>query len=192
MENVIEISENASFIYVPNAINGNEKDLNELYNLLNQKEKLKFKLYGKECTMHRKQALFGPISYKFSGKTILPEDKMNPLVEKCLNYSNKKYNLNFNTALCNLYQDGKDYISPHRDNESQHDKGTPILTFSFGETRTMVITSISGQELFKQKIVLDHGSCGIMFGREFQEKYKHGIPKDKSKKWRISITVRKF
>ena len=192
MENVIEIFENASFVYIPQAVNIEGQELNELYTLLNKKEKIKFKLYGKECKMHRKQALFGPLSYTFSGKIIKPEDSMNPLVEKCLVYANQKYNLNFNTALCNLYQDGNDYISLHRDNESQHDKGSPVLTFSFGDTRTMIITNMPGQEKIKQKIDLVHGSCGIMFGTEFQEKCKHGIPKNKSTQWRISITVRKF
>ena len=54
MENVIEIFENASFVYIPQAVNIEGQELNELYTLLNKKEKIKFKLYGKECKMHRK------------------------------------------------------------------------------------------------------------------------------------------
>lgn len=191
-EQVFEISENATYTYIPDAIKSNERELHELYQLLSAKEKIKFRAYNKECTMHRKQALFGPLSYCFSGKIFTPETIMNSLVQQCIDYANQKYNCQFNTALCNLYQDGTDYISPHRDNESEHDKGCPILTFSFGETRTTIITNMPRQELFKQKIILEHESCGIMSGREFQERYKHSIPKDKSKGWRISITVRKF
>ena len=191
-EEIHQIEEDACFIYIPNAITEEKEELEELYQLLIQKEKIKFVLYGKECTMQRKQALFGPKNYTFSNQTFVPEEKMNSLVQKCINYANQKYPFQFNTALCNLYQNGKDYISPHRDNEAEHQVGIPILTFSFGTERKFLITNKRHERKYHQTFPLQHQSCGIMLGNLFQKKYKHSITRDKSEEWRISITVRKF
>lgn len=188
------IGPGADFIYWPDAICATDADIDALYARLNAKDKRTFAMMGRQCTMHRRQAMFGA-PYTFSRQTVEPETTADPIVNQCLAFANQHYGPGYNAALCNLYADGNDYISPHSDDEKQH-KGGAILTFSFGAARSMRFTSKAGTAKDKTQTRVDarleHGSCGVMAGPEFQTNYKHAIPKDKSTEYRISVTVRRF
>ena len=185
----------ANFVYWPTAIHATPEEVNDLFSRLVVKDKIKFRMMGRVCVMQRRQMMFGE-HYKFSNQTIPAETTPNDLVQKCLAWATERYGHNYNAALVNLYMHGKDYISLHSDDEKQH-IGGPILTFSFGATRTMRIRSKKGKVKDKTQIRVDiplkHGSCGAMVGANFQTKFKHGIPiQPKVTSWRISVTVRQF
>lgn len=170
-------------------------------------KRIKFNMYGKECTMRRKQLLqtthhdADKVAYTFSRQTLRANPQL-PLfvaVEKCIAFANICYpTYDFNVALCNLYEDGTDYISPHSDDEDGHVNGAPILTFSFGATREMRFRErgrahAPKNSLYSSTYSLTPGSCLVMRGSAFQRTFTHEIKAQKNlKSWRLSITVRAF
>ena len=54
---------------------------------------------------------------------------------------NKALGTEFNTILMNVYRDGSDYISAHKDNTTGWVEGTGFATLSFGATRDFIIKS---------------------------------------------------
>lgn len=115
----------------------------------------------------------------------------------------KNPNWKFDQVLINWYADGKHYIGPHSDDESQLVPNSPIYSFSFGETRRFVI-KIKKQSMakfksfesdFPKSIVMKDNSCLVM-GGQMQKHFTHEVPKVLSKKItvgrRINITFRCF
>ena len=176
-----------------------------------------FMLMGRLCTMRRRQLFFaaGPgadtAAYRFSRQSLPAVTDMPPLVALCIAFANAQYggvSGGYNRALVNLYEDGCHYISPHADDEPEHEAGSPILTFSFGPTggeRSMDFAVkkkaptdkgepvASGTPPKRQRVLLPSGSCTSMCGVNFQTQFTHGIATAKKVKgWRLSVTVRKF
>jgi len=107
-----------------------------------------------------------------------------------IDYFNKKYERNFNMLLINWYRNGDDYIGMHSDNEKQLVKNSPVITISLGQERIFVIENKLSKK--KEKILLKNNEVFVM-GGDFQNKYKHGLPKSKkATNYRISITLREF
>ena len=96
-------------------------------------------------------------------------------------------------VLLNRYNDGKDSISPHADDEPEIDQTAPIVSVSLGGTRTFVVRAKVKQEGQKQysKAVLPlvHGTVLVM-KPGMQEGYLHSIPKERSTEMRINLTFR--
>ena len=96
----------------------------------------------------------------------------------------------FNTALLNLYRDGKDYMGWHRDNESALGKEPTVVSVSFGVERIFQLRD----HLTKKKMMsvrLNHGSVLVMRGAT-QHFWEHRLPKDtKVHGPRINITFRR-
>lgn len=103
-------------------------------------------------------------------------------------------NLEFNQALINWYQDGNHYIGPHRDDERQLVKHSPIMSISLGQQRTFrvknrftgVITDIQMPDT--SFLVM----CGTM-----QRDFTHEVLKVTGQKGRdmgrrINVTFRVF
>jgi alkylated DNA repair dioxygenase AlkB len=117
----------------------------------------------------------------------------------------------FTWCLVNMYPDGESYISNHADDEKCV-AGHQVRTYSFGATRKFVVkeraqgtkrkadagasagegaTAVKGAPLQRHVFELEHGSCAIMKGENFQKRFTHGVPQMKRvKEWRISITPR--
>lgn len=94
----------------------------------------------------------------------------------------------FNSALINLYRDGKDYIGAHRDNEGSV-KDFCVATLSLGTTRNMVWRLYADKKC-KMKMALKPGSI-VVFGEEVNTLYTHEIPKQlRVIEERMSITFR--
>ena len=146
-------------------------------------------MYGKYVKVPRKQGLYSPIpntSYNFSGCTVhaLP-------VPEVLEPFMAKFGDAYNAVFVNWYQDGKQYISAHADDENDLEPGSDIASISLGDTRTFRI-----RDKKNKKIVLDvdlkHGDLFIM-GGDFQKEFTHEVPKRlRSHKRRINLTLRQF
>lgn len=108
-----------------------------------------------------------------------------------------------NSSLINVYRDGNDSISFHKDNLPEFGDNPTILVISLGTNRTIkfrrVLYDPKNSKLMKKDkknqnmnldINLQHGSLLIM-GGSTQKYFSHGIDKDKNcKDKRISITFR--
>lgn len=94
----------------------------------------------------------------------------------------------FNSALCNLYRNGQDYMGWHRDNEREMDTRL-IASVSLGATRAFKIRSRKTKEI--TTIELEHGSLLLM--HNLQEDYEHCLPKRlKVDDQRLNITFRRI
>ena len=177
------------------ALDVSEEDIDEVWRVCEVKERLKFKMYGKDVTMRRRQAMFGD-DYRFSGTTIPKEDKTPLLVQKALTFMNKFYGTpecTYNACLATLYEAG-DYIGEHRDNEKKHRSGAPVASFSFGETRSLVIKKYRAKRkddsFIHYKIPMPPNSATVMVGTGFQTILTHQVKKGHGE--RLSLTVRAF
>jgi alkylated DNA repair dioxygenase AlkB len=94
----------------------------------------------------------------------------------------------FNSALLNLYRDGKDSVGWHRDNEPELGREPVIASVSFGASRSFRLRHI--QQRLTRTIELDHGSLLLMRGRT-QQFWEHAITKTSRPVGpRINITFR--
>ncbi|KAL5257230.1 hypothetical protein ACHWQZ_G012241 [Mnemiopsis leidyi] len=89
------------------------------------------------------------------------------------------------------YENGKQGIPPHSDNEECISSGSYICTVSLGETRTLEYRSISEASQISSRIQLVHGDI-LFMTRESQNLYQHSVPMDYTKNMRISITLRQI
>lgn len=105
----------------------------------------------------------------------------------------------FNAAFVNLYRDGRDCVTPHRDKTHG---STPIVSFSFYEDRENVAApdlralsiaelaaGSSGSGTYVSSIPMAHASALVMLPG-MQEKYVHWVEPTESKKSRINVTFR--
>lgn len=99
--------------------------------------------------------------------------------------------VHFDSVLANLYRDGKDSVSWHRDDEAYLEPGAPIAVASFGEVRSFKIRSLDRRRHFEWG--LGGGDVLIMGGAGSQRLWEHSIPKQLGiTKPRLSLTFRQF
>ena len=171
---------------LPNELHISDEDLQLIWNMC-PTEYDTITLFGKTHNVPRFHTTFG-IDYRFSGK----DHKAIPipsLFNKYLQYFSSKYNCQYNMILVNWYVNGEHYIGMHSDDERQIKNDTPIITLSFGDSRTFKIQHKNSKEM--EKYLLNSNEYFVM-GGTFQKEYKHGIPKEKNKTKRVSLTFRCF
>lgn len=93
----------------------------------------------------------------------------------------------FTVCALQYYKNGNVGINPHRDKEMI--KGTKIAGLTFGQERTLVMTSCDGSKQLDVK--LNNGSLYVM-NPPTNDRWTHCIPKDDSTKPRISLTFRNY
>lgn len=148
------------------------------------------KMFGKEILQPRLTAWFSSENktYTYSGTTMVPQSWTNVLTqlkEKIETVAPVK----FNSALLNLYRDGKDSMGWHRDNEKELGTNPVIGSISFGSTRTFQLRHYKDKSAVIS-IELTHGSLLLMQG-ETQHYWEHRIPKtNKVCSTRINLTFR--
>jgi len=148
------------------------------------------KVFGKVCKQNRNVGFFSNKSkgYAYS-RQVMKSQKLPPILEKLLEYINKRFGTNFNGILINHYRDGTDYIGKHRDDEKGLDTNKKaVASISFGAQRKFRIRNNEGKIV--KDIETEHGMFMMMYN-DFQEKYTHEIPVQKKiKEPRWSITFR--
>ncbi|CAL1301047.1 unnamed protein product [Larinioides sclopetarius] len=147
-------------------------------------------VFNKRYPVPRKVSTYGDknLTYTFAGNT-LPTKPLIPILVKILEEANKFLkDGSFNYILINRYKDGQDKIGSHRDNETDMDPNSSIVTFSFGAERTMIFKRPNFNSV---KIPLKNGSV-LAMNPPTNEFWYHEIPREKRiKDVRISLTFRK-
>ena len=148
------------------------------------------KVFNKICHQNRSVGFFSnqSVGYQYSGQ-IMNSQPLTDNLNNLLQDTNKLFQSNYNGILVNKYNDGKDYIGPHSDDESALDK-SGVVAISFGESRKFRIRNKKDK-----KIVMDiptKEGVYLQMGGAFQKEFTHEIPKQlKIKNTRYSFTFRK-
>jgi len=153
------------------------------------KEKPEIKIFGKICHQQRDVGFFSNVSkgYKYSGQ-IMASQPLTDKMDQIIRYVNKCYKTNYNSILINKYNDGRDYISKHSDDENGLEK-SGVVGISYGAVRTFRIRKKDTNEI-QANISLQPYSMVQMAG-DFQKEFTHEIPIEKQvKNSRISFTFR--
>jgi alkylated DNA repair dioxygenase AlkB len=168
-----------------------KKDSKRLFDALKPlipTEKKHLPLFGKPVLEPRLVAFFSADGHDhvYSGANNKSLGWPQPIAELAKIASDITAGQIFDSAICNYYADGNDYISRHRDKDALY--GT-IVSFSFGGTRTFRIRSNEGEIL--KDVDLDDGSVFIMWDG-FQRGLMHEVKKEEKKHvWpRINVTLR--
>ncbi|CAL1296185.1 unnamed protein product [Larinioides sclopetarius] len=147
-------------------------------------------VFNKIYPVPRKVSAYGDknLTYTFSGNT-LPTKPLIPILVRILKEANKFLkDGSFNYILINRFKAGQDKIGSHRDNETDMDPNSSIVTFSFGAERTMIFKRSNFNSV---KIPLKKGSV-LAMNPPTNEFWYHEIPREKRiKDVRISLTFRK-
>jgi alkylated DNA repair dioxygenase AlkB len=149
------------------------------------------KMFGKTITTSRKVAWVGDsgLSYTYSGATKQPIP-WTPLLSKLKNRTEELLDAPFNSCLFNLYHDGTEGMSWHRDNESSIIPNSTIACLSFGAERRFHFKHTVTKERITTE--LEHGSLLVMAG-EIQTHWLHALPKStRITTPRISLTFRQM
>lgn len=126
--------------------------------------------------------------YEWSGIEMIPEpfpDKIKSILDRL----NNETGICFNTALGNLYRDGKDSVSWHSDDEPDLGPNPVIASLSLGVTRRFYLRKKEDRSVMKS-FDLNHGSLLIMGGNT-QNIWEHSLVKTEKKAGvRINLTFR--
>jgi len=148
-------------------------------------------IHGREATPKRKTFMYGK-DYSYSGtkqKSVPFDQKIRYLsreIERELDLE-EGY---FNGCLLNMYEDGKAYISYHKDDEKQMVDDAIIVSLSLGATRKFYLKNDETKEV--EKLIHNKGEILIMEPLT-QRDWMHSVPKEtKIADTRISLTFRRF
>lgn len=149
----------------------------------------KITLFGKKILQPRLTAFYGTenTTYSYSNTTMLA-NRWNPDLITLKNKIEELTQLQFNSALLNLYRNEMDSNGWHADNERELGSNPIIASLSLGEERIFQIKHNTKNE--KIKLNLTNGSL-LLMKEGSQIHYKHQLPKTKTpKKTRLNITFR--
>jgi alkylated DNA repair dioxygenase AlkB len=173
---------------IPKSIRITNEDYDRLW-LMHPAQVNTIKIYGKETPLPRWDKVYGH-DYNYSRTDHKSEEMTDPSILRMVDWAQNDSGYIFGGIIMNWYQDGRDYIGKHSDDEKQLLKGAPIYSFSFGETRTFRITG--KHDDYQRDFELRDGSLIIM-GGDMQKHFKHEVPKRlKRNGTRINITMRVF
>lgn len=137
------------------------------------------KLFGKSMPVPRMSAWFSSISasYRYSGLVHQPQVMPN-FVRELLREVSKRTEINFNSILVNLYQDGTQSMGWHADDEPELGPDVSIASLSVGAERELRFRHRHDKDL-RLAISLEHGSLLMMYP-PLQEYWLHELPKRRS------------
>lgn len=107
-----------------------------------------------------------------------------PTVAKLRDIASNVVGQTLNHALIQMYRGGDDYISEHADKTLDIERGSDIVNFSIGATRTLILRPKKGDEWEKGKmrpstrVTIDHASLFVL-GWETNKVMTHEIRRDK-------------
>lgn len=146
-------------------------------------------IFGKKILQPRLTAFYGNenTTYSYSNTTMLANE-WTPYLIALKNKIEELTELQFNSALLNLYRNESDSNGWHADNEKELGPNPIIASLSLGEERIFHVKHNTKNE--KIKLNLANGSL-LLMKEGSQIHYKHKLPKTKtSKKTRLNITFR--
>ncbi len=184
--NIIE--EDGEVIYYPNFFD--ENFFSELRDDINWRQD-QITIYGKTHDIPRLQAWYGEenTEYSYSGIKLV-SNQFNQALNTIRERISTQLGYEFNSCLCNLYRDGRDYAAWHSDDEKELGKNPIIASASFGETRKFIFKHKSNKGIAKVELNVEDRSLIIMKGR-LQHCWKHQISKTSKKvDERINLTFR--
>lgn len=113
--------------------------------------------------------------------------KITPTLNQLLKVMRVHFDEKFDSVLCNLYQNGKEYIGYHADREARE---TVVASLSLGATRKFRMRKIKETRGWDYEWDLNAGDLIIM-KVGCQSKYKHTVPKQlRVTKPRLNLTFR--
>ena len=164
----------------------------ELMNLIGPKLAFrsdKIKMFGKVYEQPRKVAWYGDpgIRYTYSGIPLQAKGWIDEL--QLIRKSLFKLGHQFNTCLVNLYRDGSDSMSWHRDNEPELGGMPWIASLSLGAKRKFKLKSNCNDQVID--LMLGEGDL-LLMGGSLQDQYQHCLPKTKKNVGaRMNLTYRR-
>ncbi len=133
---------------------------------------------------------FGDVSYSYTGITHPACSDWPGALLSIKEAINKTFKTNANSALCNLYRNGRSCIPFHSDDESVLGTEPVIFSLSLGVCRQFVLINKLTHECYD--CLPESGSLLIMYGKT-QEFWRHSVPADnKIYDSRISVTFRQM
>jgi alkylated DNA repair dioxygenase AlkB len=135
------------------------------------------RIAGREVLEPRLTAWFGDPGavYTYSGRRNDPLP-LSPALSSLRERLERTTGHRFNSALANLYRDGRDAMGMHADREPELGRAPVIASISVGAPRRFVLQHRRRKEL-RTELVLEHGSLLIMGGAT-QHHFRHGVPRD--------------
>ncbi len=150
-------------------------------------------MYGKSTPIPRLTAWYGDPNqiYTYSGIRMSPlpwSEVMSELRKRV----EKAAETIFNSALLNLYRDGRDSVAWHADDEPELGDQPVIGSVSLGATRRFQFGQPKDRPSVKHSIDLEHGDVLVMSG-DVQQSWAHQVPKTKRPVGpRINLTFRRI
>jgi alkylated DNA repair dioxygenase AlkB len=148
------------------------------------------KIYGKSVMQPRLVGFYGNcgVQYKYSALS-LSAVGWNKSLLHIKEKIDKELNLQFNSALLNLYRDGNDSMGWHRDNEKELGIEPLIVSISFGALRKFQLREYKNK---LSKVILEPASGSLILMKGvIQENWEHCVPKTKLKVGeRVNVTFR--
>lgn len=149
-------------------------------------------LFGRKA-IPRLEVWYGPWDYPYSKGVVLKAAPMPGYLQAVIDKIAAAGFGAFNAVLINRYRDGRDYISPHSDDDYGDPEPT-IPSLTLGATRPFRLArTVSGSKLDKSTTVEflpGHGDLLVMRGRTNAE-WQHWVPKTaKPIGERVNLTFR--
>jgi alkylated DNA repair dioxygenase AlkB len=127
-------------------------------------------------------------AYRYSNRTYTPSPWI-PEVDGMRHKIQEATGACFNSALLNLYRDGRDSVAAHSDDEPEYGNCPTIASLSLGAPRLFRMRQIGGEG--RWEITLRHGDLLVMAGQT-QHNWRHAVPKDATCfQPRINLTFRR-
>ncbi|MDA3025784.1 MAG: alpha-ketoglutarate-dependent dioxygenase AlkB, partial [Actinomycetota bacterium] len=147
------------------------------------------RMFGKEYPQPRLVAWFGdPHSeYSYSGLAMTVRPWI-PVVQDLREIAERHAGVRFNSVLLNLYRNGDDKVSWHRDNEPELGATPTIASMSLGAVRRFKFRHLDSKEVVS--VDLAPGSLVVMSGLS-QTCWEHEVPRQAAvSDSRINLTFR--
>lgn len=155
-------------------------------------ESHRIRIFGREVDSPRRSCWVGDPDavYSYSGTRFAPH-AWTPTLLGLRQRVGEACGAAFNSVLCNLYRDGRDYMGWHSDDERELGGEPIIASLSFGAPRRFVFR-LKRDHSIKHAMVLEHGSLLVMRGTT-QRDWQHALPRTaRPVDRRINLTFRRI
>ncbi|RJK96321.1 alpha-ketoglutarate-dependent dioxygenase AlkB [Vallicoccus soli] len=115
-------------------------------------------------------------------------DRLPPILRGARELLGERYGVEFDSALANLYRDGRDGVAWHGDTVRKRLPETVVVTIGLGERRRFLLRpGAAGPPAVR----LDSGGGDlVVMGGRCQHEWQHTVPKDARAGTRLSVTMR--